>query len=116
MRSWGRWIYGMGFNERSARLVGIPVDRVRLAPMALVARSRLRRACERGWLGGAAHIGQNLRTDFANRGHARRHRIFGGKGGVFGVLAAVLLLVTLQQSLQLNVNTARQVGIVGTIL
>ena len=28
--SWGRWVYAMGFNERSARLVGIPVDRTRL--------------------------------------------------------------------------------------
>ena len=28
--SWGRWIYAMGFNERSARLVGIPVDAVRV--------------------------------------------------------------------------------------
>jgi ribose transport system permease protein len=44
-------------------------------------------------------------------------RIFGGRGGVFGVLAAVLLLVTLQTGLlQLNVNTVWQVGIVGTIL
>jgi ribose/xylose/arabinose/galactoside ABC-type transport system permease subunit len=43
--------------------------------------------------------------------------IFGGKGDAFGVLAAVLLLVTLQTGLlQLNVNTVWQVGIVGATL
>jgi hypothetical protein len=37
--------------------------------------------------------------------------IFGGKGDVFGVLAAVLLLVTLQTGLlQLDVNTVWQLG------
>ena len=40
--AWGRWIYAMGFNERSAQLVGIPVDRVRLHPLRLE-----RRACRR---------------------------------------------------------------------
>ena len=43
--------------------------------------------------------------------------IFGGRGNVGGVLAAVLLLVTLQTGLlQLNVNSVWQVGIVGALL
>ncbi len=43
--------------------------------------------------------------------------IFGGRGGLAGVLAAVLLLVTLQTGLlQLNVNSVWQVGIVGALL
>jgi ribose transport system permease protein len=43
--------------------------------------------------------------------------ICGGRGGVVGVLAAVILLVTLQTGLlQLNVNATWQVGIVGVLL
>ncbi|RUX02073.1 ABC transporter permease, partial [Mesorhizobium sp. M2A.F.Ca.ET.037.01.1.1] len=41
----------------------------------------------------------------------------GGRGGVGGVFAAVLLLVTLKTGLlQLNINTVWQVGIVGALL
>jgi ribose transport system permease protein len=43
--------------------------------------------------------------------------ISGGAGGVGGVLAAVLLIVTLKTGLQfVNVNSIWQVGIVGTLL
>ena len=43
--------------------------------------------------------------------------IFGGRGGVIGVLAAVLLLVTVQTGLLLiNVNSIWQLGIVGALL
>jgi ribose transport system permease protein len=70
------------------------------------------------WLGGGRpNIGQNLELTSLTAAMLGGIGIFGGKGGVFGVLAAVLLLVTLQTGLlQLNVNTVWQVGIVGTIL
>ena len=43
--------------------------------------------------------------------------IFGGRGGVVGVLAAVILVVTLQTGLlQFNVNATWQVGVVGVLL
>ncbi len=43
--------------------------------------------------------------------------ITGGVGGAGGILAAVILLVTLKTGLlQLNVNTVWQVGIVGALL
>jgi ribose transport system permease protein len=117
--SWGRWIYGMGFNERSARLVGIPVDRVRLAAYgASGALAGCAAFVSLAWLGGGRpNIGQNLELTSLTAAMLGGIGIFGGKGGVFGVLAAVLLLVTLQTGLlQLNVNTVWQVGVVGTIL
>ena len=117
--SWGRWIYGMGSNERSARLVGIPVDRVRLVAYAA---SGCLASCAAlvslAWLGsGRPNIGQNLELTSLTAAMLGGVGIFGGKGDVFGVLAAVLLLVTLQTGLlQLNVNTVWQVGIVGATL
>ena len=109
----------MGFNERSARLVGIPVDRVRLAAYgASGALAGCAALVSLAWLGGGRpNIGQNLELTSLTAAMLGGIGIFGGKGGVFGVLAAVLLLVTLQTGLlQLNVNTVWQVGIVGTIL
>jgi ribose/xylose/arabinose/galactoside ABC-type transport system permease subunit len=117
--SWGRWIYGMGFNERSARLVGIPVDRVRLVTYAASgALAGCAALVSLAWLGsGRPNIGQNLELTSLTAAMLGGVGIFGGKGDVFGVLAAVLLLVTLQTGLlQLNVNTVWQVGIVGTTL
>jgi len=117
--AWGRWVYAMGFNERSARLVGIPVDRARLyaygfsgvlaGAAALISLS---------WLGsGRPNIGQNLELTSLTAAMLGGIGILGGRGGVVGVLAAVLLLVTLQTGLlQLNVNSIWQVGIVGALL
>ncbi len=117
--AWGRWIYAMGFNERSARLVGIPVDRARLilyaASGALGGAAAL---VSVAWLGSArANIGQNLELESLTAAMLGGIAITGGRGGVGGVLAAVILLVTLRTGLlQLNVNTVWQVGIVGTLL
>lgn len=117
--SWGRWILAMGFNERSARLVGIPVDRVRLllytASGALAGTAGL---VSVAWLGSArANIGQNLELESLTAAMLGGIAITGGLGGVGGVLAAVILLVTLKTGLlQLNVNTVWQVGIVGALL
>jgi ribose/xylose/arabinose/galactoside ABC-type transport system permease subunit len=117
--SWGRWVYAMGFNEESARLVGIPVDRSRLIVYALSglcagAASLISLA----WLGsGRPNIGQNLELTSLTAVMLGGVSIFGGRGGIGGVFAAVLLLVTLQTFLlQLNVNSIWQVGIVGALL
>ncbi len=117
--SWGRWIYALGHNERSARLVGIPVDRVRR--IAYTASGTLAGAAalvSLAWLGsGRPNIGQNLELTSLTAAMLGGIGIFGGKGGLAGVLAAVLLLVTLQTGLlQLNVNSVWQVGIVGALL
>ncbi|WP_337269158.1 ABC transporter permease [Oryzifoliimicrobium ureilyticus] len=117
--AWGRWIYAMGFDEKSARLVGIGVDRTR---MMIYATSGL--LCGAAglvsiaWLGsGRPNIGQNLELASLTAAMLGGILITGGRGGVGGVLAAVILLVTLQTSLlQLGVNTVWQLGIVGCLL
>ena len=70
------------------------------------------------WLGsGRPNIGQNLELTSLTAAMLGGIGIFGGKGGVVGVLVAVLLLVTLQTGLlQLNLNTIWQVGIIGALL
>ncbi len=117
--SWGRWVYALGFDERSARLVGIAVDRIRiLAYVASGALAGLAALVSLAWLGSARpDIGQNLELTSLTAAMLGGIGIFGGRGGVLGVLAAVLLLVTLQTSLlQLNINSIWQVGIIGTLL
>ncbi|MCF6122386.1 ABC transporter permease [Mesorhizobium sp. M7A.F.Ca.CA.001.07.2.1] len=117
--AWGRWIYAMGFNERSARLVGIPVDRVRLILYALSgALAGAAGLVSISWLGsGRPNIGQNLELESLTAAMLGGIAITGGRGGVGGVFAAVLLLVTLKTGLlQLNINTVWQVGIVGALL
>ena len=117
--AWGRWIYAMGYNERSARLVGIPVDRVRFLIYTLSGGlAGLGGLISLAWLGsGRPNIGQNLELESLTAAMLGGIAIVGGRGGVGGVLAAVLLLVTLKTGLlQLNVNTVWQVGIVGLLL
>lgn len=117
--SWGRWIYALGFDERSARLVGIAVDRIRvLAYVTSGALAGTAALVSLAWLGSARpDIGQNLELTSLTAAMLGGIGIFGGRGGVLGVLAAVLLLVTLQTTLlQLNVNSIWQVGIIGTLL
>ncbi len=117
--SWGRWIYALGHNERAARLVGIDVDRVRRLAYTISGLCAGTAALvSLAWLGsGRPNIGQNLELTSLTAAMLGGIGIFGGRGGVGGVLAAVLLLVTLQTGLlQLNVNTIWQVGIVGALL
>lgn len=117
--AWGRWLFAMGFNERSARLVGIPVDRVRLLVYGLSGLlAGLAGLVSLAWLGSARpNIGQNLELESLTAVMLGGVAITGGVGGVGGVIAAVILLVTLKTGLlQLNVNTVWQVGIVGALL
>jgi ribose/xylose/arabinose/galactoside ABC-type transport system permease subunit len=117
--AWGRWLFAMGFNERSARLVGIPVDRARLLVYGLSGLlAGLAGLVSLAWLGSARpNIGQNLELESLTAVMLGGVAITGGIGGVGGVIAAVILLVTLKTGLlQLNVNTVWQVGIVGALL
>jgi ribose transport system permease protein len=117
--AWGRWLFAMGFNERSARLVGIPVDGARLLVYGLSGMlAGLAGLVSLAWLGSARpNIGQNLELESLTAVMLGGVAITGGIGGVGGVIAAVILLVTLKTGLlQLNVNTVWQVGIVGALL
>jgi len=117
--SWGRWIFALGYNERSARLVGIPVDRVRLIAYALSGLLAGTAALvSLAWLGsGRPNIGDNLELTSLTGAMLGGVSIFGGRGSVAGVMAAVLLLVTFQTALlQLNINTIWQVGLIGALL
>lgn len=117
--SWGRWVYAMGFNEVSARLCGIPVDRARRLMYVLSGMcAGMAAVVSLAWLGSARpNIGANLELTSLAAAMLGGIAIFGGRGGVGGVFAAVILVVTLQTGLlQLNVNTIWQVGIVGFLL
>jgi len=117
--SWGRWVYAIGFNERAAHLVGIRVDRIRMfAYCASGLLAGIAALFSLAWLGsGRANIGQNLEIQSLTAVLLGGIGIFGGTGGVVGVLAAVLLLVSLQAGLQfVNVSSVWQLGIVGVLL
>lgn len=119
LTSWGRWLYAMGHNERSARLVGIPVDRVRFIAYCFSgALSGLAGLVSLAWFGsGRPNIGQNLELESLAAVLLGGIVITGGSGGVLGVVVAVLMIVTLKTGLQLmNLSTVWQVGIVGALL
>jgi ribose transport system permease protein len=117
--AWGRWVYAMGFNEASARLCGVPVDRARMLVYVISgACAGTAALVSLSWLGSARpNIGVNLELASLAAAMLGGIAIFGGRGGAIGVLAAVILLVTLQTGLlQLNVNATWQVGVVGVLL
>ncbi len=117
--AWGRWLYAMGYNERSAHLVGIRVDRIRFFAYCLSgALSGLAALVSLAWFGsGRPNIGLNLELESLAATLLGGIAITGGSGGVIGVLIAVLMIVTLKTGLQfVNVSTVWQVGIVGALL
>ena len=119
LTSWGRWIYAMGHNEASARLVGIPVDRVRTILYTLCGTlAGLASFVSLAWLGsGRPNVGVNLELESLTAAMLGGIAIFGGRGSILGVLAAVVLIVTLKTAmLQLGLNTVWQLGAVGLLL
>jgi ribose/xylose/arabinose/galactoside ABC-type transport system permease subunit len=115
----GRWIYAIGGNERACRLVGLPVDLIRLgvyvhsgltaALAGLVADSWL--------LSARPNIGENLELLSLTAALLGGTSIFGGSGGLAGSLVAVFFFTSLQAGLQmLNVNAIWQLGFVGCFL
>ena len=117
--AWGRWIYAAGFDERAARLSGVPVDRIRLIAYSLSGSlAGLAAFVSIAWLGSARpNIGQNLELESLTAIMLGGIGIFGGTGGIGGVFAAVLLLVTLKNGLQFhNISAVWQLGAIGALL
>lgn len=117
--AWGRWIYAIGANELSTKLVGIPVDRTRFILYSISGGlAGTAGFVTLAWLGsGRPNVGQNLELESLTAAMLGGFAIFGGRGNIVGVFAAVILLVTLKTALlQMNVNTVWQLGIVGVLL
>jgi ribose transport system permease protein len=115
----GRWIYAIGGNEIAARLVGLPVDGVRLAAYSASGSfAALAGLVADSWLLSARpNIGQNLELLSLTAALLGGVNIFGGAGGVGGPFLAVFFFTSLQIGLEMmNVNTIWQLGIVGLLL
>jgi ribose transport system permease protein len=115
----GRWIYAVGSNEKAARLVGLPVDAIRLGVYALSGvLAALAGLVADSWLLSARpNIGDNLELLSLTATLLGGTSIFGGSGGLAGSLAAVLFFTSLQVGLQmLNINSIWQLGLVGIFL
>jgi ribose transport system permease protein len=115
----GRWIYAVGSNEKAARLVGLPVDMIRLGVYTLSGvLAALAGLMADSWLLSARpNIGDNLELLSLTATLLGGTSIFGGSGGLGGSLAAVLFFTSLQAGLQmLNVNSIWQLGLVGSFL
>jgi rhamnose transport system permease protein len=115
----GRWIYAVGSNEKAARLVGLPVDMIRIGVYTLSGvLAALAGLMADSWLLSARpNIGDNLELLSLTATLLGGTSIFGGSGGLAGSLAAVLFFTSLQVGLQmLNVNSIWQLGLVGIFL
>jgi len=115
----GRWIYAIGSNEQASRLVGLPVDTIRLSVYALSGTmAALAGLVADSWLLSARpNIGDNLELLSLTATLLGGTSIFGGSGGLAGSLVAVLFFTSLQVGLQmLNVNAIWQLGLVGLFL
>lgn len=115
----GRWIYAAGSNEKAARLVGLPVDRIRLGVYVLSGvLAALAGLVADSWLLSARpNIGDNLELLSLTAALLGGTSIFGGSGGISGSLVAVLFFTSLQAGLQmLNINSIWQLGLVGIFL
>lgn len=115
----GRWIYAIGSSEKASRLVGLPVDAIRLGAYVLSGMlAALAGLVADSWLLSARpNIGDNLELLSLTATLLGGTSIFGGSGGLSGSLIAVLFFTSLQIGLQmLNVNNIWQLGLVGLLL
>ena len=115
----GRWIYAIGSNEKSSRLVGLPVNAIRLGVYILSGvLAALAGLVADSWLLSARpNIGENLELLSLTATLLGGTSILGGSGGLAGSLVAVLFFTSLQVGLQmLNINNIWQLGLVGLFL
>lgn len=101
--AFGRKVYAVGGNERAARIVGIPVERIKISVYilssvlasfgGLILISRLDSA--------PAIIGTGLELDTIAAVVIGGTSLTGGKGGVWGTLIGVAILALIQNALNL---------------
>jgi rhamnose transport system permease protein len=117
--TFGRWVYAIGTNEEAARYAGVPVNRVKMAIFTLM-----------GLLSGLAGLIMVSRLSVARYDHARGWEldvitavvlggtdIFGGRGTMFGSVAAFLLIIFLRTGMGVaNVKAESQLAVIGTLL
>jgi ribose/xylose/arabinose/galactoside ABC-type transport system permease subunit len=115
----GRWIYAIGDNEKASRLVGLPVNTLRVGAYALSGiLAAIAGLVADSWLLSARpNIGENLELLSLTATLFGGTSIFGGSGGLIGPFVAVLFFTSLQIGLQmLNINNIWQLGVVGIFL
>jgi ribose transport system permease protein len=115
----GRWVYAIGSNERASRLVGLPVNAIRLAAYTFsgILASLAGLVADSWLLSARPNIGDNLELLSLTATLFGGTSIFGGSGGLTGSLLAVLFFTSLQVGLQmLNINNIWQLGMVGLFL
>ena len=117
--NFGRWVYAVGTNEEAARYAGVPTQRVKLAIFAMM-----------GLLSGIAGLIMVSRLSVARYDHARGWEldvitavvlggtdIYGGRGTIFGTVAAFLLIIFLRTGMGVaNVKAESQLAVIGTLL
>jgi ribose transport system permease protein len=115
----GRWVYAIGSNEKASRLVGLPVNAIRMGVYILSGiLAALAGLVADSWLLSARpNIGDNLELLSLTATLLGGTSIVGGLGSLTGSLTAVLFFTSLQIGLQmLNINSIWQLGVVGLIL
>lgn len=115
----GRWVYAMGTNEVGARLVGVPVERLRFSFYVISGLlCALAGIVSTSWLLSARpDVGTNLELESLAAALLGGVSIFGGYGSLGGAILGAYFLVALQTGLQFaNVNSIWQVGLVGFFL
>jgi len=115
----GRWVYAIGTNEEAARYAGVPTQRVKLAIFTMM-----------GLLSGLAGLIMVSRLSVARYDHARGWEldvitavvlggtsIYGGRGTIFGTVAAFLLIIFLRTGMGVaNVKAESQLAVIGSLL
>ena len=117
--TFGRWVYAIGTNEVASRYSGIPTDRIKVGLFALS-----------GFISAVAGLIMVSRLSVARYDHARGWEldvitavvlggtnIFGGRGTMFGTVAAYFLLIILRTGMGVaNVKAESQLAVIGSLL
>jgi ribose transport system permease protein len=100
---WGRWIYAVGGDPEGARKVGIPVDRVLISVYVLCGLSAgIAGILVAGRTGvGDPNAGSLIELDAITAVIIGGASFFGGRGGVWNVLAGALIIAVMRNGLNL---------------